>query len=70
MIKILVDRWRNDPISDVRNAVQETIENIYVNTSGNYELAEDALNRYIQKEKKYRMQELKNRIKQNKIMLN
>ncbi len=25
VIKILVDRWRNDPISDVRNAVQETI---------------------------------------------
>ena len=67
VIKILVDRWRNDPISDVRNAVQETIENIYLYTSGNYELAEDALNRYIdQKEKKYRMQELKNRIKQNK----
>ncbi|MDE5085248.1 MAG: hypothetical protein O4859_30230, partial [Trichodesmium sp. St18_bin1] len=56
-----------DPISDVRNAVQETIENIYLYTSGNYELAEDALNRYIdQKEKKYRMQEVKNRIKQNK----
>jgi HEAT repeat protein len=67
VIKILVDRWRNDPISDVRNAVQETIENIYLYTSGNYELAEDALNRYIdQKEKKYRMQEVKNRIKQNK----
>jgi len=61
VIKILVDRWRNDPISDVRNAVQETIENIYVNTSGNYELAKDALNRYI--DKKYWMQELKNRIK-------
>lgn len=67
VIKILVDRWRHDPISDVRNAVQETIENIYLYTSGNYELAEDALNRYIdQKEKKYRMQEVKNRIKQNK----
>ena len=67
VIKILVDRWRNDPISDVRNAVQETIENIYLYTSGNYELAEDALNRYIdQKEKEDWIQELKNRIKQNK----
>ena len=43
--KILVDRWRNDAIADVRDAVENALSNIYVNTDG-YKPAEQALKRY------------------------
>ena len=42
---ILVDRWRNDAISDVRDAVKNALINIYVRTPG-YKPAEQALERY------------------------
>ncbi|NEO77076.1 HEAT repeat domain-containing protein [Moorena sp. SIO4G3] len=43
--KILVDRWRNDAISDVRDAVKEALKYIYLKTGG-YKPAAQALERY------------------------
>ena len=43
--KILVDRWRNDAISNVRDAVENALENIYKRTRG-YKPAEQALEKY------------------------
>ncbi|NEP79364.1 MAG: HEAT repeat domain-containing protein [Okeania sp. SIO3B3] len=63
VIKILIERWRNDPISDVRDAVQKVIGNIYVEANG-YEPAEDALKRYLND--KYILENLKAKIESSK----
>ncbi|NES45176.1 HEAT repeat domain-containing protein, partial [Moorena sp. SIO2C4] len=45
---ILVDRWRNDAISDVREAVQKALKDIDKKTGG-YKPAAQALERYSDK---------------------
>ena len=46
VVKILENEWRNDAISNVRDAIQKAIEDIYVNTGGSYAPAEQALRKY------------------------
>ncbi|NEO48579.1 MAG: AAA family ATPase [Moorea sp. SIO4A3] len=57
--KIMVDRWRNDAISDVRDAVKEALSNIYLKTHG-YKPAAQALERY--SDDKFLLERLKAKI--------
>ena len=43
-LESLIDIWRNDPISDVRDAVENTLQKIYQNTR--HPIAYKALKRY------------------------